>query len=147
MNLKNVSLAVIAVALAIQAVPYGRNHANPPLVREPAWDSPATRDLAKRACFDCHSNETGWPWYANIAPISWLVAHDVFEGRSELNFSDWRDGAREGERAQQIRKEIDSGAMPPIQYRQAHPEARLDPDARRRLSEGLSATASRPGQR
>jgi hypothetical protein len=133
----------IALCIAIQFVPYGRNHANPPVVREPAWDSPATRDLAKKACFDCHSNETVWPWYSKIAPISWLVAHDVYEGRKELNFSDWRDGAREGENPRKIQKEINSGEMPPLQYRLAHPEAQLDPAARKRLSNGLEASASR----
>ena len=62
-------LAVVALALLIQLVPYGRAHTNPPVVAEPNWDSPQTRELAVRACFDCHSNETTWPWYSNIAPI------------------------------------------------------------------------------
>jgi hypothetical protein len=52
--------------LAIQLVPYGRDHTNPPVRREPAWDSPTTRALAVRACFDCHSNETHWPWYTHV---------------------------------------------------------------------------------
>lgn len=139
-------IGAIAFCIAIQFVPYGRNHVNPPIVHEPAWDSPATRELAKQACFNCHSNETIWPWYSKIAPISWLVAYDVYEGRGELNFSDWQGGARKAERAQKIQKEVDSGEMPPIQYRLAHPEARLDPAAKKRLSEGLGATASRPRQ-
>ena len=71
--------------LAIQLIPYGRAHANPPVLAEPAWDSPATRDLAVRACFDCHSNETVWPWYSNIAPVSWLVQRDVDGGRNKAN--------------------------------------------------------------
>ena len=61
---------VIVGFLAIQLVPYGRTHTNPPVTAEPAWDSPQTRALAVRACFDCHSNETVWPWYTSIAPIS-----------------------------------------------------------------------------
>jgi hypothetical protein len=68
--------AALLVAL-IQAVPYGRAHSNPPVVSEPAWDSPRARELAVRACFDCHSNETVWPWYSNIAPVSWLIQSDV----------------------------------------------------------------------
>jgi len=143
MNRKKIILAVVAIALAIQAIPYGRNHTNPPVVREPAWDSPTTRELARRACFDCHSNESVWPWYSKIAPTSWLVAFDVYEGRKELNFSDWRDGAREGEQARKIMKEVNSGDMPPLQYRLVHPEAKLDPAARKRLSEGLGATANK----
>ena len=76
--LKKIILIIIVVAvggfLLIQLVPFGRDHTNPPVVQEPNWDSPATRELAQRACFDCHSNETVWPWYSNIAPVSWLVA-------------------------------------------------------------------------
>ena len=79
-------IGVIAAFLAVQLVPYGRAHDNPPVNSEPAWDSPATRALAKQACYDCHSNETEWPAYANIAPISWFVQHDVNEGRAVLNF-------------------------------------------------------------
>ncbi len=77
--------------LLIQAVPYGRNHANSPNRTEPTWDSPTTRQLAVRACYDCHSNETIWPWYSNVAPVSWLVQRDVEEGRDEVNFSEWGD--------------------------------------------------------
>ena len=72
--------------LVIQLIPYGREHSNPAVVSEPPWDSPATRAFAVTACFDCHSNETEWPWYSNIAPMSWLVQRDVDEGRQHLNF-------------------------------------------------------------
>ena len=66
--------AIIVGGFALtQVVPYGRNHTNPAVVYEPDWDSPETRALAERACFDCHSNETTWPWYSTIAPISWLT--------------------------------------------------------------------------
>lgn len=84
-----IALVVMLVAsLGIQAVLYGRQHSNPPVVAEPKWDAPQTRSLAARACFDCHSNETVWPWYSNFAPISWLVQRDVDEGRRALNFSE-----------------------------------------------------------
>lgn len=129
--------------LLIQIVPYGRNYTNPPVVHEPSWDNPSTRALAKRACFDCHSNETVWPWYSRIAPVSWLVRHDVNEGRGELNFSDWLNGGREGERADKIRKAIGTGEMPPLAYRVAHPEARLSDAEKQQLIDGLSATAFR----
>ena len=74
--------------LAIQFVPYGRAHTNPPVTAEPAWDSAETRELARRACFDCHSNETAWPSYTSISPASWLAQRHVNEGRRELNFSE-----------------------------------------------------------
>ncbi|HMQ55423.1 MAG TPA: heme-binding domain-containing protein, partial [Anaerolineae bacterium] len=80
--------------IAIQLVPVDRT--NPPVVAEPAWDSPTTRAYAERASFDCHSNETKWPWYAYVAPISWQVA-DVHESREKFNISEWPSG--EGDEA------------------------------------------------
>ena len=82
-------LVVIGLFLVIQFIPYGKDYINPPVVSEPNWDNPQTRELAKKACFDCHSNETVWPWYSKIAPVSWLVYRDVVEGRQLMNFSDW----------------------------------------------------------
>ena len=73
----------------IQFVLYGRGRDNPPVLAEVQWDSPRTRELAVKACYACHSNETKWPWYSNIAPGSWLIQKDVDEGRDELNFSEW----------------------------------------------------------
>ena len=86
-----IGLAVLALVLLfglIQLLPYGHNHNNPPVQQEPAWDSPQTQALAKRACYDCHSNESVWPSYSNVAPISWLVQHDVDDGRRRLNLSE-----------------------------------------------------------
>lgn len=60
--------AGLALLLLIQAVPYGRDHQNPPVVQEPTWDSPATKEMATRACYDCHSNETVWPGTATLRP-------------------------------------------------------------------------------
>jgi mono/diheme cytochrome c family protein len=129
--------ASLAVALAIQLVPYGRNHANPPVTREPAWDSAATRQLAKRACFDCHSNETEWPAYARIAPASWLVQHDVTEGRGVLNFSEWH---RTQEGAKDMSEEVLQREMPPATYRWVHAHARLSATDVERLANGLVRT-------
>ncbi len=136
-------LILFGAFIVIQAVPYGRDHGDPPNVSEPNWDSPGTRALAKRACFDCHSNDTVWPWYASVAPVSWLVYHDVEEGRSKLNFSDWRGGRRDGEKPSEIRKEIDEGDMPPIEFRLLHPEARLTGAEKLQLIDGMMATANR----
>ena len=138
------SLAGWAVVfmLLIQVIPYGKNHSNPPVVREPVWDSPVTRALAKRACFDCHSHETVWPGYARIAPVSWLVQYDVDKGRKELNFSDWK-GTRKAEQAAKLTKEVRKGEMPPLQYVPTHPEARLSPAEKDALLNGLAATAGR----
>ena len=127
--------------LLIQLVPYGRNHTNPDVVSEPNWDSPETLALAQRACFDCHSNETTWPWYSNIAPVSWLVQHDVEEGRQTVNFSDWGRG-REGERPGELAEVINEGEMPMPMFLLTHADARLTDAERVALVQGLRATAS-----
>ena len=73
-------IVTLAVGLGIQAVPYGRLHTNPPVVAEPNWDAPGTRALATRACFDCHSNETVWPWYSNVRCPGWSSATSTKAG-------------------------------------------------------------------
>jgi mono/diheme cytochrome c family protein len=125
--------------LLIQLVPYGRNHTNPPVLSEPNWDSPQTRELAQRACFDCHSNETVWPWYSNIAPLSWLVQNDTNEGREKLNFSTWDNGGR-GEEPGEAIETISEGEMPMPVYLITHPAARLTPAEKQALIDGLRAT-------
>jgi mono/diheme cytochrome c family protein len=118
-------------------VPYGRPHVNPPTVSEPTWDAPATRALAKQACFDCHSNETEWPAYARVAPVSWLVQHDVAEGRAVLNFSEWQTPQ---EKSADAAEELLEGEMPPAMYRLMHAHARLNDADRDRLARGLAKT-------
>lgn len=125
--------------LLIQLVPYGRNHTNPAVVGEPNWDSPQTRELAQRACYDCHSNETVWPWYSNVAPVSWLTQHDTDEGRQHLNFSTWGSGGQGREPGEAI-ETIAEGQMPPPVYLITHPEARLTAAEKQALMEGLRAT-------
>ena len=145
-------LKVLVVALAwlvgifavMQVIPYGRTHANPPIIKEPAWDSPRTRELAVRACFNCHSNETRWPWYANVAPFSWVVQFDVETARSVVNFSEWN---RPYELALYSGQSIRTGNMPTLKYRMAHPEANLTPQETLDLSRSLDSMLRLPGQR
>ncbi len=136
------AVAGAAVLLMLQAVPYGRTHSNPPVRREPLWDSPRTRALVARACFDCHSNETTWPWYASVAPMSWLIQRDVEEGRRALNYSEWDRPQKEGaESAKSVRK----GEMPPWYYTIVQWKARLSPAEREALIQGLTATLGSGG--
>jgi hypothetical protein len=100
-----------------------------PAVESEVPAPPEIRGLLRRACYDCHSSETVWPWYSQVAPVSWLISHDVREGREKVNFSTWGryDPAR---RARMLRKsgaETAEGEMPPWYYRLMHPEARLTP--------------------
>jgi hypothetical protein len=131
----------IALFVLIQAVPYGRNHSNPPVTQEPAWNSAQTRALASRACFDCHSNQTTWKWYSNIAPASWLVQRDVDSGRSQFNFSEWNkpQDISAGDIADTIR----SGSMPPWFYTILHSNAKLSPGEKDALINGLNATLAK----
>ncbi len=129
-----VVIAGIVLFAALQLVPYGRDHTNPPVVMEPKWDSPETRALAKRACFDCHSNETVWPWYSNIAPPSWLVYKDIVEGRQQFNFSNWD---QQSVRARRLAQMINDGQMPPPQYLLIHSEARLTAAEKQKLTDGF----------
>ncbi|MBL8897332.1 MAG: heme-binding domain-containing protein, partial [Planctomycetes bacterium] len=92
---------------------------------------------AVRACFDCHSNETRWPWYSNVAPISWLVQRDVDEGRAELNFSRFDQPQKEAHESAEV---VLEGEMPPWFYLPTHPEARLTADEQAELVRGLRAT-------
>jgi hypothetical protein len=132
-----VVLILVVVFAAIQLVPYGRNHTNPAVVQEPNWDSPQTRSLAVTACYDCHSNETTWPWYSNIAPISWLVQHDVEEARQNVNFSDINGRRIEGDELQEV---VQRGQMPPVQYTIIHKNAILSSEEQQLLMSGFFNT-------
>src|SRR5688572_4490999 len=107
---KRIGYAALAVLVLIQFWPYGRGLATSgtPAV-EPQWDSPRTRELAVGACFDCHSDQTVWPWYGRVAPFSWLMQHDVEEGREHLNFSRFDQRQRN---ADECADQVRSGEMP-----------------------------------
>ena len=129
------ALALVILFILIQWLPIAKDHSNPPILQEPKWDSPQTRALAKRACFDCHSNETQWPWYSTIAPFSWIVAQDVLDARAAINFSEWVPipDLRPGE----IGSIIAESEMPPGLYLLAHPDARLSMAEINQLMDGL----------
>jgi hypothetical protein len=121
---RRVVLALGVVALGIQFVPVQRT--NPPVtaeIRAPA----EVHAILRRACYDCHSNQTRWPWYAHVAPVSWLVAKDVADGRRKLNFSDWGTYHvdRQETKIHEIWEEVSTGEMPLAIYRPLHPEAKL----------------------
>lgn len=127
--------AASVVAVLVQFVSVDRG--NPAVQREIRWASEETREMARRACYDCHSNETRWPWYSAVAPVSWLVAKDVAEGREHLNFSEWD---QPNEDAHKILEVVEEGEMPLRKYLLLHPGARLDGEERRAFLEGLRET-------
>lgn len=128
-------LAVVVVLLAIQFIPVRKD--NPPVTREIRWDSEATAQIARRACYDCHSNETTWPWYTAVAPISWRIAGHVEEARSKLNFSTWD---QPNENLDEVVEVLEEREMPLWDYILSHSEARLSDEEYDRLLAGVRAT-------
>jgi hypothetical protein len=139
-----VGLTAAAVgAVLIQFIPSHRE--NPPVETEVA--APAeVRAILRRACYDCHSNETVWPWYAHVAPVSWLIERDVREGRREANFSTWNrnDARRQARKWKEIREQVEKKEMPPWIYTTVHGEARLsEADSRALLDWASRSSAAR----
>lgn len=133
-----IAIAAIAAIVGIQFIPYGKDHTNPPILSQPEWDSPHTQELFNRACADCHSNETAYPWYSNIAPVSWLVTHDIDEGREHFNVSTL--GVQPKNEAREAAKEVREGEMPMWIYTITHPEAKLSETEKQTLIIGLEKT-------
>jgi hypothetical protein len=134
-------LPLFVAFLLIQLVPY--RVSNPSARDEPNWDSPRTRELAVAACYDCHSNAVHTPWYGRIAPVSWWITNHVDNGRSALNFSEWRGGRGEGARG--AIETIRDGSMPPSYYTWfgLHSKAKLSKAEQDELIRGLQATLNR----
>ena len=130
-----VVIAGLVIFGVIQLIPIDRS--NPPITREPNWSSPEARALVKQSCFQCHSNETEWPWYSYIAPASWLIKFDVVEGRDKFNYSEWDKNP--GNLSEMV-ENIDSGSMPPMQYAIFHPESKLNAQQKQALDDALTST-------
>ena len=104
------------------------------MTEEAPWPSDRAREIAVTACHDCHSKETDWPVYSYVAPMSWLVRHDVEEGRDVLNFSTWDRGEQEADDAAEA---VEEGEMTPSQYTRLHPDARLSDEEEQILIDAL----------
>jgi hypothetical protein len=125
-------LGMAITVVAIQLIPIERT--NPPAPAE--LTAPLEIDgLLQRACYDCHSNETRWPWYAYVAPVSWLVAYDVHEARAHLNFSTWGEYPPRKQRHKlgELAEMIEEDEMPLWIYRPLHADAALTEDERAQL--------------
>ncbi|MGH2752541.1 MAG: heme-binding domain-containing protein [Actinomycetota bacterium] len=131
-----VLVGAIAFA-AVQFVPYGRAHDNPPVTQPVVWNSARTERLFNDACADCHSNETEWPWYSNVAPQSWLIQRDVDSGRADVNLSEMD---REQDELKDLIEVVAEGEMPPRRYTFLHPNARLSEADKRIMIDGLAKT-------
>jgi hypothetical protein len=130
--------ALVAAFLLLQIHPLLHDFSNPPVLTELRWDSEQTYQLTRRACWDCHSNETAWPWYTKIAPFSMVLVRDVEAGREAMNFSEWATGGAVD--TEEMVETISKNQMPPPFYLILHPEADLNNDERSDLINGLIAT-------
>lgn len=139
---RRIAIGAALLALLLQVVPYGRDHSAGATTAEPAWDSPQTRTLFMGACGDCHSNLTRWPWYSNVAPISWLTQSDVDGGRRTFDVSTWDTSRHEG--VDDMVRAIVSGEMPPVYYKPLHPASRLSSSEQAALIDGLRRTFAAP---
>ena len=136
---------LLIVFLAIQFIPSSFSRENPPITGEPQWNSPETRATFFQACADCHSNETKFPWYSTVAPVSWLIESDVQSGRRHFNISEWDRKKKNGDEAAE---EVQRGSMPPGLYLLMHSSANLNAIEKKKFVEGLTATfGSSPHQR
>ncbi len=119
--MKKVIIVLVVIFVGIQFIPVERT--NPPITNE-VNAPPEVKAILKKACYDCHSNETNWVWYTKIAPVSFLTSSDVSEGRRHINFSEWNVN-KEAKAKDKIWDEISEEQMPPWQYKLMHSEAKL----------------------
>jgi hypothetical protein len=124
--------SVVALLVAIQFLSPGAE--NPPSKGEVSAP-PEIQHTLRRSCYDCHSNQTQWPWYGQVAPFSWAVARDIYLGRRQLNFSEWGDyyPLTRKRKLQWMGRALQREDMPPLFYRLIHPSSRLSPRDRAQL--------------
>jgi hypothetical protein len=130
-RVRRIALALVVVFLLAQLVQPKRT--NPPVVPSRSLEAhvqvpQSVLPVLKRACGDCHSSETVWPWYSHVAPVSWLVIDDVNVGRSHINFQDWEAQENPKEASEHLAlicKQVQKKGMPPFTYRLMHKESRL----------------------
>jgi hypothetical protein len=123
--MKKIIIALVVILIGIQFIPVER--ANPPIISDIGAPEKIS-NILRTSCYDCHSNETTWPWYSHIAPVSFLVASDVKEGRKHMNFSEWNKYSPKDQSKflEEIIEEVEEGEMPLTSYTFTHPNAKLD---------------------
>ena len=136
-----VALVAVFVLIQFKVAPL----TNPPSKGELSAP-PEVEAILKRSCFDCHSNQTNWPWYSHVAPISWMVVRHVESGRKQMNFSEWGEyfPTTRKRKLQWMQRALHDEVMPLWSYRMMHPDARLSDDDRARLLEWIQTGLSAP---
>jgi hypothetical protein len=142
-KLKWILLASIVTFALLQLT--NPSHSNPPVKNNfpIAAAPPEIAAMLRATCYDCHSDETRWPWYSRIAPVSWQIAEDVNDGRVQLNLSDWpEDELRAAKKMEDMSEQIDYREMPLKKYTLIHRDARLTDAQRMELENWLNARAA-----
>jgi hypothetical protein len=139
---KIVVVAAVLAFVAMQAVPYGHDHANPQVTKDAPWPSQQAAAIARASCYDCHSNQTKWRWYTHIAPASFYTVHDVKEARAALNFSEWDQPQRA---AHDLEDVIRGGSMPPREYTILHRGTSLSAADKKTLLDAIASMDPPPG--
>jgi len=133
-KVRNIVIGIVVLFVLIQIIPVDRS--NPPVSQDmPA--PPEVSSVLHRACYNCHSNQTEWPWYSYIAPVSWMVASDVHEAREHMNLSRWDTYPRDDKHhfVRGIWRMVDKGAMPLWYYKPLHPESHISDQEKQLLKE------------
>jgi cytochrome c551/c552 len=141
------SIFIVLAVLLIVAQAIRPERTNPPVTGE-INAPPEIKSILRKTCYNCHSNETVWPWYSQVAPASWLLAHDVSNARKRVNFSEWSSltPRRQAGKLRKADEEIKEGDMPLWYYLPLHPEARLSDADKSALMAWLNAQASAQGE-
>jgi len=135
---KKILVAIIVIVVGIQFIPVDRD--NPPVSQD--INPPENiSTILRNSCYDCHSNETRWPWYSYVAPVSFLVVNDVKEGRRHLNFSEWDryDDEKQGKILKEILEEVEKGDMPLPKYLITHPDAEMNSEKIKVLKDWITS--------
>lgn len=139
-------LGLVALALVVmQLFPVERS--NPPEMGPLAIHDPVVADIVDRACADCHTHSTTWPWYSRVAPVSWWLSNHVEEGREHLNFSVWagQEASRQDHKLEEVVEYVEDREMPLRSYMLGHPEARITDAERQALVDWANAERRRLG--
>jgi len=138
MKKKTIVWIIVIVAIVIQFIPSGRpdvvqDNPNDLILNNSVPDS--VKNILRTSCYDCHSNETVYPWYAYVAPVSWLVSRDIRKGHEKLNFSEWEnhDKIKKAEYLDSMSDALENEEMPLPIYLLMHANAKLTPEERQQL--------------
>ncbi|HVW15252.1 MAG TPA: heme-binding domain-containing protein [Mucilaginibacter sp.] len=146
--IKKIVLGLLVILVAIQFIRPGKNISAGPFVNSIDKHYPVPKDvqaILKRSCYDCHSNNTYYPWYNNIQPVAWLLAHDVNEGKEDLNFDEFSNysSSQKREKFDKLTDEVKDGEMPMSIYTVIHRDAVLSEAEKQSLitwANGLKGT-------